>query len=162
MKSIPNHSSKISNSRLEYSFKKGMAHESLFKERCQEMGWNVVKTSVYLDKKHIDFFVNGKGVDVKTSRNLNSIWLEYTNRFGYKGWLFSNVDILAFFVESEKSFYCFSRVDLLNYVKKNVLEKTSSNLDYNKLYCRGDKYEQKDQIIKVRYTDIKYIKHKIL
>lgn len=139
-----------------------MAHEDLFKERCEELGWYVEKTPVYLDKKHIDFFVNGKGVDVKTSKNLDSIWLEYTNRFGYKGWLFSTVDILAFFIETEKSFYCFGRVDLLNYVKKNVLEKTNSNLDHNKLYCRGEKYDQRDEIIKVRYTDIKYIKHKIL
>ena len=162
MKNIPKPSHKISDSRMKYANEKGQAHEDLFKKICEDKGWEIVKTPVHIDKRHIDFYVNGKGVDVKTAKNLNSIWLEHTNVYGYPGWLFSEVEVLAFYIETKKSFYCFSRIDLLKYVKNNVSEETNSNLDYNKLYCRGDKYDAKDKIVEVKYTHIKHIKHKIL
>ena len=95
----------------------GYYFENLFKQRVLSRGLNWVNSSDYDDiYKHIDCYVNGKGVDVKGNRHLETIWLEYTNVTGKRGWLRGDADFIAFHVSELDKFLLFQRDDLLDFV----------------------------------------------
>lgn len=102
--------------------------------------------------KHIDFFVDSIGVDVKGNRHLDCIWLELDNVKGNKGWLRGEADYIVFDIVEMSSFCFFKREDLLQYVLDNVTEYTTSK-EYNKFYTRSY-WGKKDKLIKVKYEDI--------
>jgi hypothetical protein len=148
---------KISNNRWEYSNKLGREVELKFKDLVQERG-NIVydasrEENIY---NHIDYWVNGKSVDVKGFRHYACIWLELKNVHGNNGWLESDVDYIAFDIIEMSAFFIFKRCDLLQFVLNNVKESTENKLDYMKFYTRS-KWDRKDVIIKVSFNDINHL-----
>ncbi len=105
--------------------------------------------------KHIDFYVNGFGVDVKGKRRTNAIWLEIVNVKGYKGWLRGEADFIVFDILDLNAYCVYKRIELLDFVS-NITETTTNSRDYLKIYGR-DVWEQKDKLIKCRYDDIKHL-----
>ena len=151
----------ISKERKEYSSNIGLETENLFKRIMEERGNDVVKSSEQDDiYKHIDFYVNGYGVDVKGSRHLDCIWLETTNVLGNDGWLKGEAEFIAFDIIELKSFSIYNRKDLLNFVQ-NITETTERKEDFLKIYSRT-KWGRKDNLIKCRYNDIKHLEKQII
>lgn len=150
---------KITEDRWKYSWGKGREIESLFESVLSSMGYNVIKSSLEDDKmKHIDFYVNGVGVDVKASKGINDMWLEVTNTRGFPGWLKGEAEYISFYFKSLNHFKLFNRRDLLNFVIQNVTEKADSSKPYLKYYTRSD-WGQRDVIVKVSYGHIAHLKH---
>ena len=118
----------------------------------EQKGYTVEKTTAYDDmQRHIDFYVNDQSVDVKGNRHLECIWLELKNVRGKDGWLNGSATYIVMDIKELGQFIFFLREDLLNYCLK-INETTYSKWDFNKIYTR---YGRKDEIIKVRYDDIK-------
>lgn len=138
----------------------GMEAEMIFVKTMESRGLNVEKTSTKVDMyKHIDYYVDGIGFDVKGNRKRNTIWLELNNTNGDDGWLKGEADYIAFHFPEENLFMFFKTTDLLRFVEENVTDRATSNKEYMKLYTRKDR---SDNIIKVTYSDIKHLKHKII
>lgn len=98
----------------------GDLSEDRFKERCIKKGYRWTKSSEHDDiHKHIDCYVNGHGVDVKTNKKLNWICLEYTNVNGKHGSLRGEAIYLALEINELNQFSIYFREDLLNYVLDN-------------------------------------------
>ena len=153
---------KISNSRWAYSWGMGRSIEDLFKETVSKRGRKVVKSSLEDDKyKHIDFYVDGIGVDVKGNRKLDKIWLETKNTRGFDGWLKGEAEYIAFHFEDFNHFKVFRRSELLDFVEKNARGTCKTSKPYLKFYNRG-KWDQKDELIKVHYNHIKHLFHFII
>lgn len=137
----------------------GIEAEQLFVSTMIERGSEVVKSSRKQDiYDHIDFFVNGYGVDVKANRRLDKIWLELENVQGKDGWLKGKADYIAFHFSDINCFMIFRTEDLLEFVEENVSETTTTPTEYMKWYTRSN-WERKDLITKVRYEDIEHLKH---
>ena len=135
----------------------GNRFEELFKNKVLEKKLNYRKSDKKDDwYKHIDCFVNGYGVDVKGNRHLNTIWLEYTNVNGNKGWLRGKAKYIAMHIFELDCFSIYLRKDLLEYVNENVFETTESKNDYLMFYTRK-KWGKKDMVVKVKYNDIKHL-----
>lgn len=144
----------VSKSRWAYSFQQGKKAEELFQKVMTERGHTCNKSSKYDDiHYHIDFYVNGIGVDVKGNRHLETIWLELNNVKGLDGWLKGKAKYIVFDVVELKSFCFFYKDDLLEYVS-DITEIAESKKDYKKLYTRENR---KDVLVKVRYDDIKHL-----
>lgn len=140
--------------------KDGDKAEDLFKQKVLDLNLNYRKGSKEDDwYKHIDCYVNGYGVDVKGNRHLETIWLEYSNVNGNKGWLRGDAKYIAMNILELNCFSIYNRTDLLDFVKQNVKEKTTNKNDYLKFYNR-EKWGKKDLIVKVRYSDIKHLELK--
>lgn len=118
---------------------------------------NTIVASSRLDNihKHIDFYLNGFGVDVKGNRHLDCIWLELDNVKGNNGWLRGKAEYIVFDVEELGSFCFFKRIDLLNWVLENITEYTDKK-EFNKFYTRA-KWGKKDKLVKVKYEEIKHL-----
>jgi len=150
---------KVSKYTMTRSWANGKETEALFVSIMEARGATVIKSTAQQDMKaHIDFFVNGHSVDVKGSRRLDKIWLEVTNVRGDDGWLNGEAEFIVFHFEDENCFMTFRRDDLLEFVLANVVESTNNNKEYMKWYTRSD-WDRKDLIVKIRYDDIKHIKH---
>lgn len=145
---------KISKERWAYSWSKGKEVEDIFYYTMSERGHKVEKTNVHDDKmKHIDFYVNGIGVDIKASKSKEELWLEVVNVKGFDGWLKGEAKYIIFYIN--EVFYVFEREGLLDYVKTNVKE-TTTKKEYNKFYSRKE-WLQDDVIVKVRFSDIEHL-----
>tara|TARA_R110000744_G_scaffold331459_2_gene436920 strand:- start:659 stop:1123 length:465 start_codon:yes stop_codon:yes gene_type:complete len=150
----------VSKGRLKRCSIEGDKFEELFKQKIISNGLCFEKASNEDDfYKHIDCYVDGYGVDVKGNRHLQTIWLEYSNVNGNKGWLRGDAYYIAMHIAELNCFSIYNRVDLLEFVKLNVKEKTTNKNDYLKLYTR-EKWGKKDLITKVRYSDIKHLELK--
>jgi hypothetical protein len=144
----------VSKERYDYSKKEGDRFENDIKNKLKQLGYKIEKSSKKQDMfDHIDFFVNGYGVDAKANRHLNCIWLEVTNINGNKGWLKGKAYYIIFEIVELKCYSIFKRVDLLNYALK-FKNYTENKKDFYKIYTRK-KWDKKDEIIKVKYKDIK-------
>jgi hypothetical protein len=147
-------SSTVSKGRYQYSYKSGKDCEDKFKALMEARNHKVTASSrndnIY---KHIDFYVDSIGVDVKGNRHLDCIWLELKNVKGNKGWLEGEAKFIVFDIEELGSFCFFRRTDLLQYVQENITEYTDKK-EFNKFYTR-EKWGKKDVLVKVRYKDIK-------
>lgn len=149
----------VSKSRWAYSFSEGKKAEERFTQLMVERGNTCIKSSRQDDiTKHIDYYVNGIGVDVKGNRHLNTIWLELTNVRGEKGWLRGEAEYIAFDIVELESFCIFRRDDLFAFVK-NISEIAESKNDYMKLYTREGR---QDVIVKVTYDNIKHLEQQRL
>ena len=136
----------------QHCIEEGNNTEDHFKNVMEQKGYIVEKTTAYDDmQRHIDFYVNDQSVDVKGNRHLECIWLELKNVRGKDGWLNGSATYIVMDIKELGQFIFFLREDLLNYCLK-INETTYSKWDFNKIYTR---YGRKDQIIKVRYDDIK-------
>ena len=144
----------VSKGRWAYSFSEGKKAEQKFLDLMVARGNTCVKTSRKEDmQKHIDFYVNDIGIDVKGNRHLKTIWLELKNVRGDKGWLQGEAEIIVFDIVELQSFCFFNRKDLYLFVK-NIKEVAKDKNDYMKLYTRKDRL---DVIVKVTYEDIKHL-----
>ena len=149
----------ISKNRWNYSFREGTDTENRFKILLQSEGYQVRKSNKIDDiHKHIDFDVNGHGVDVKGKRYTNTIWLEIQNVRGKDGWLKGEATYIAFDIIDLKQFVFFKRKDLLEFVSQ-FKEETEDKREHLKWYSRK-KWNRKDKIIKVKYEHIKHLKVK--
>lgn len=141
------------------SWNNGMDVEQKFVELMEGRGATVKKATVKQDRfQHIDYFVNGYGVDVKAGRKCDSIWLETVNVGGHRGWLNGDADFIAFYFDDLQCFKIFRREELLRFIEENVTEKTTKSSDYMKFYTRA-KWDRKDVIVKSTYDHIRHIKH---
>ena len=146
----------ITYGRWKHAYEAGKKTEEHFKELMISRGNKCVKSSYNDDLyKHIDFYVNGYGVDVKGKRRLNSIWLEIVNVRGYDGWLKGEADYIVFDFLDLNAYSVFKRKQLLKLVS-NVTETTKSSKDYMKIYGRSE-WNQKDKLIKCKFEDIKHL-----
>ena len=146
----------ITYGRWKHAYEAGKKTEEHFKELMISSGNKCVKSSYNDDLyKHIDFYVNGYGVDVKGKRRLNSIWLEIVNVRGYDGWLNGEADYIVFDFLDLNAYSVFKRKQLLKLVS-NVTETTNSSKDYMKIYGRSE-WNQKDKLIKCKFEDIKHL-----
>ena len=128
--------------------------ETEFQALMESKGYKVEKTSANIDiHEHIDFYVNDMSVDVKGNRYLECIWLEMTNVRGKNGWLNGSATYIVMDIKELNQFIFFLREDLRDYCL-SITDKTFSKYDFNKVYTR---YGRKDEIIKVRYDDIKHL-----
>jgi len=153
---------KVSKERYKRCYDDGNFYEELFIKSVKTKNPNVRRATEQEDMyQHIDVWVSGLGVDVKGHRHNQTIWLELTNVHGYKGWLRGDATLIAFHFEDKNVFRVFFREDLLNFVVENVTEKTSSKKDYMKIYTR-EKWGKKDEVVKVRLSDIKHLRHRVL
>ena len=148
---------KVKQSRLDYCTNSGNFYEELFYKKVIEKGFDYRKSTNEEDwYMHIDCYVNNYGVDIKGNRHLETIWLEYTNVNGNKGWLRGKAFYIAMFIVELNCFSIYKRIDLLNYIKENTKQKTNNKKDYLKLYTR-QKWGKKDEIVKVKYDHIKHL-----
>jgi len=146
----------ITYGRWKHAYEAGKKTEEHFKELMISRGNKCVKSSYNDDLyKHIDFYVNGYGVDVKGKRRMNSIWLEIVNVKGYNGWLKGEADFIVFDFLDLNAYSVFKRKQLLDLVS-NVTETTNNSKDYMKIYGRSE-WNQKDKLIKCKFEDIKHL-----
>jgi hypothetical protein len=150
----------VSKERLKRCSVDGDKFEVLFMEKVIEKGFKF-KDGTNQDDwyKHIDCYVNGFGVDVKGNRHLDTIWLEYSNVNGNKGWLRGDARYIAMHISELDCFSIYNRVDLLKFVELNVKEKTIDKREYLKFYTR-ERWGKKDLIAKVKYSHIKHLELK--
>lgn len=149
----------VSKSRYAYSYIKGKKAEDLFNDVMVSRG-NTIEPASKEDNinKHIDFYVNNKGIDVKGNKTRDSIWLEIKNVKGDKGWLEGEADYIVFDIIDLEAFSFFKRKELLKFVKE-IKEKTTNKKDYLKLYTRENR---KDIIVRVNYNMIKHLEKQII
>ena len=149
----------VNKNRWKYSFDTGRKTEDVFHSLMIDRGNTCIKSSKEDDiQKHIDFYVNGIGVDVKGNRHLETIWLEIKNVRGDRGWLEGEAEYIVFDVVELSSFCVFYREDLLLFVS-TITDIASGKNDYMKLYTRNGR---SDVLVKVRYSDIEFLeKYKI-
>lgn len=153
---------KVTAERKAYTKSTGAAYEKLFEKCVLQRGAKVERTSMKVDiEKHIDYYVNGYGVDVKGNRRLDYIFLELVNVKGINGWLRGEADYIAFHFKDLNHFKVFNRVDLLDFVVENVKGITNTSNDFMKYYNRGA-WGQKDKIVRVHYDHIKHLDHFII
>tara|TARA_R110000772_G_scaffold5622_2_gene20143 strand:+ start:780 stop:1250 length:471 start_codon:yes stop_codon:yes gene_type:complete len=146
----------ITYGRWKHTYEAGKKTEEHFKDLMISRGNECVKTSMKDDMlKHIDYYVNGFGVDVKGKRKLNSIWLEIVNVHGFTGWLKGEADFIVFDMLDLDAYSVFRRLELLE-LASNVTETTNNNKDYMKIYGR-DQWGQKDKLIQYTFDHIKHL-----
>ena len=152
----------VSRERYDWSFSKGKQCEDIFRDRVIALGHRFKYSSKRDNiERHIDCYVDGHGVDVKGNRSFDSIWLETVNVRGNDGWLKGDATYIAFHINESDEFHLFYREELLQFVKENVREETTSTKDYMKFYSRC-KWGKKDVIVRVRYDHIKHLNVKII
>jgi len=146
----------LTKKRIKHSLNTGFGAEDLFQKLMIDRGNECIKSNLNDDLyKHIDFYVNGFGIDVKANRKLHSIWLEITNQSGYDGWLKGEADYIVMDIKEINAFCVFKRIDLLRFVE-NITETTENNKEYMKIYTRS-KWGQKDRIVQCKFDDIKHL-----
>lgn len=144
----------VSRARMNYSMSQGLKTEDKFSHLMNTRGNTCVKSNKYDDiNKHIDFYVNNIGVDVKGNRHLETIWVELQNVRGNKGWLKGDAEYIVFDIVELNSFCFFKRHELLQFCS-NITEVAKDKTEYKKLYSRKDRG---DILIKYRYNDIKHL-----
>lgn len=120
----------------------------------------IVPASIIENRRdHIDLWVEGLGVDVKTRKNIGMLnfgredytVLEVIDVYGKYGWLYGKADIIAF--EYKDSFIDIPRQKLVEYHLKHTRDEIVKdiNLAVNKAYCR---FGSKDLITVVPFQDI--------
>lgn len=148
---------KVTQERLDRCQRDGDYFEDLFKQKVESKGLRYNEATQEDDwYKHIDCYVNGYGVDIKGNRHLETIWLEYTNVNGNKGWLRGEALYIAMHINELDAFSIYYRQELLKFVEENVQEETTYKNDYFKFYTRK-KWGKKDMVVKVKYEDIKHL-----
>ena len=156
------YTNKVTKDRYAKCFSDGREIEKLFSELVSAQGKSVKKSTAAEDmSRHIDYWVDGYGVDVKANRHNATIWLETVNVRGDKGWLQGDATFIAFHFTEENEFRIFLREELLDFVLSNNIGKTTSKKDYLKIYTR-EKWGKKDEIMKVKYDHIKHLRHTIM
>ena len=152
----------------EANFEKGDEAEAKFMKVATALGWDVTPSTLEDDRsKHIDFvIVWGKpvnsddpgaaySVDVKarnTAKDGEEVWIEIRNTLGGPGYLYSEVDMIAFDVGDR--FILVDRDILRVWIEENVAREyvKSARDAFMKVYTRVGK---KDMITLVKTYHLK-------
>lgn len=115
---------------------------------------------------HIDFFCDGVAYDVKAHKKLNrwdketsdSVWIEFRNVRGNRGWIKGDAHKIAF--QKDNEFWIVDRVKLYTWLKEEIKDLTIySSKQYKKLYQRQGR---KDVITLINYSDLTPFIEKII
>lgn len=115
----------------------------------------IVKANYQEELSHIDFHCDiSFTVDVKAVKNDKTIWIEYKNVRGEKGWLYGEASHIAF--ERPKGYILVKRTDLINLCDKLI--DTSITVDnpkdsLYKLYSRT-KWGRQDLLTTILPKDL--------
>jgi hypothetical protein len=145
-----------SNYHIKKSWTLGEDGQQKYYQSCKAANLNVKKTTKEQDLNHVDFFVDGKSVDVKGLKDTHKegkILIEIKNVQGKEGWCSKNgpewiaFDFGAFFFHAKNS-------DLLKLVKSkcNLNEKVSKISEA--LYKSYTRKNRQDVITIVSLTDV--------
>lgn len=147
----------ISDKRYEETLRKGNKTEREFMDLMISRGNVVLEATDEEDMyKHIDFFVNGDGVDIKGNKKSYDIWLEVQNVFGGNGWLCGEAKWIVFDLVDVNAYYIYKRMDLLKWVVENTSENTTDRNDYLKYYTR-EKFGGKDRVVRCNESHINHL-----
>jgi hypothetical protein len=147
-----------SNQHISQSIETGKSGEDMFEKAC------ILNCIEYRKSNkdenifdHIDFWIDGKGVDVKGYKKSHTegyIIVEFKNVNGYSGSCSdkSKAEYIAF--QFSDCFWIVRKNELLEYCRKNVIiEYVDSFADcYKKLYTRKNR---KDLMTKLNLSDLK-------
>lgn len=147
-----------STAHIEHSIKTGLTGANMFLEACKINSIEVFESTKQEDiYDHIDFWMYGKGVDVKgfkKSHQEGFIVIEFKNVNGYAGSCSadSKAEFIAF--QFADCFWIVRKNELLDYCRKNVqIEYVEEFKDcYKKLYTRKGR---KDLMTKLHLSDLK-------
>tara|TARA_R110000868_G_scaffold253987_1_gene510619 strand:- start:84 stop:587 length:504 start_codon:yes stop_codon:yes gene_type:complete len=147
-----------SNEHIQHSIDTGKNGELNFIKACKLNGIEVIKSSDNQDiYNHIDFFIYGKGIDIKgykKSHTQGFIIVEFKNVNGYSGSCSkeSKCEWIAF--QFQSCFWIVRKNELLNYCRQEVKNEyvESFNDCYKKLYTRKNR---KDLMTKLSLSDLK-------
>lgn len=143
----------------------GKSAEDLFELFLKKSQKNYRPSTIEEQYKHIDFIIYGKKeikVDVKgpkkvsrydTDPNSDLIWVEFKNVMGNAGWLYGENDLIAFYRESDSSFYVVKTPQLAQLCEKlcdNQIVQYASQALYHK-YTRSGR---KDVLSMIKFNDI--------
>lgn len=140
----------VSTDRYRRSFKTGRMVEERYRRAVPQ----AIKSSARDDiHAHIDFWVDGAGVDVKGNNLPDEIWVEFKNVKGEPGWIFGEATFIAFDIPELGGFVQVEREELKLYCRDNVdykdlVPKTKA---YKKGYTRKDR---EDLITKLCLEDL--------
>ena len=154
---------KLNKDRVQHSVKMGRSAEALFKSLTK-----AEKTEIDLDKKHIDFFWEGKLVDVKglkPSHKQGYILIEFVGGYGTRGWCSkqSKAEYIAF--QFPERFYVFDKDILRNRTislcpkyegEESVLRKNKTPIKEG-LYKWLGRWNRKDVFTYIKFEDVKDI-----
>ena len=154
----------VSKERRRYSAQRGKISHQRFVTACEfNKKYKTRNSSRQEDMKdHVDVWVerrDGKeyGVDVKGGTTYDTVWVEFKNVRGDKGWLYGKASYIAFDMPEEGGFLVVPREELRKYAEKHVTKEFVDKKNaYKKLYQRK---ERKDVITKLNVADIKSIKN---
>jgi hypothetical protein len=139
---------------------RGNLSEARFKQLCALQSWPCFKSSDEDDMfKHIDFYVvtdDGEiAVDVKSSSDVEQIWIELKNVRGDKGWLYGEATHICFDVPLVNKMVMVEREELAAYIAENC-QKVFVKKDeaYLKLYTRQGRA---DIITFIKLYDLFYL-----
>ena len=146
--------------RVKHCVSLGSQGEDLFKELT-----NAMKTDVEEDKQHIDFYWDGRRVDVKGPKPMHKegyVLLEFMNVWGNHGWCAkeSKADYIAF--QFPDAFYVFEKTAIRRraiglcepYSEDSVIRKNRIK-PYDGLGKWLGRWNSKDVFTYLRLTDIK-------
>jgi hypothetical protein len=135
------------------NFLKGNAAEQKFQNLANELGWDVIESTIDSDRyEHIDFVITwgnpqnphepaaSYSVDVKAQNELaDCTWIEIRNTQGEAGWLYGNADLIAF--DKGDKFVVVEREVLKDWIEENVAKEyvTEARDAHMKVYSRPDK-----------------------
>lgn len=105
---------------IEGSYYQKLGHESeeLFKRTMASNGYAIDNTTVLENKQGRDLYVNGFSVDVKR-RKSNKIHVELSLGNGMKGWLYKDMDYIAFHLYDTHEFLLVERKHLQAFIDQN-------------------------------------------
>ena len=153
----------LNKDRVNHSVKMGKSAEALFKKLT-----NAEKTDVELDKKHVDFFWEGKLVDVKGLKPCHKqgyLLIEFVGGYGTRGWCSkqSKAEYIAFMFPDK--FYVFDKDVLREKTislcpkyegEESVLRKNKTPIEKG-LYKWLGRWSRKDVFTYIKFEDVKDI-----
>jgi hypothetical protein len=146
------------NTKYKESYEYGRDIEKLFCEVAKRNGIEMLKSSKQDDMyKHIDFWGNGKGYDVKGMRSIKrgedkqDMWfyVELSNVLGNLGWLFGEADFIVF--ERKRSFFIVDRIKL-SWVVRDVVQLIS--VDQPRPYKVYTRKGKQDRVTAIHLEDL--------
>lgn len=152
-----------------HSWNRGQEVETSFQDVLDRRGIKYRRATLDEQYKHFDYITDKGTIDVKSRKRVNRsdrseqdelVWLEFKNTAGKKGWLTSDVDLIAF--ERIKDFVLVRRQSLhqMAISKCNLKDKVSRGSEA--LYKGYQRNGRKDLLSIVKMQDILDLTVKII
>lgn len=156
----------ISQGRRNYSNQVGDMTAQRFVEACEAIGYACEKSDRNTDiYDHIDYFVtrlNGTtSVDVKGGNHPNTIWVEFKNVNGDKGWMYGKAEYIAFDMPELGGFVMVRTKELARLAEKIVEPVFVTKQEATRKYYQRE--GRQDVISRLELPDLqKLVSYKIL